>query len=804
MYVYVHPTRFAESWGRRGDPAATPAAPQGPLAALRDALEAEYSTFAHATTYYVVDGDQREPRAWRINKDALSIPGVEAAIRCQVLWVDLDRRPHEPWADPSEAVGVVATLAGMFPHAAVYSTRRGARMAVVLDRPYSVREYASATASALAQVAQAVADAGLPVTVDDTTGEWGRLFQLPKVVRDGEATWTQPWFALHVPQVLAPLQGGPGNPADCRFAPAAPIAWSPPTDAPADVSVPAQVWDALIDKLAEPLAARGQNGLLGKLRAGEPFFEPGERNAKTFRSVYAVADLLSEANEAFEAADLYRLFHGATIATRGATPPAEALRELWGICVRIVDGVAFRGVAEHEPLPWKVTPGADGSPVPILAYTGKSRYIYDPARGGYSPPLQSSATLSAVFLSIWGRVFPGTTLKTPESKLLLDHGTHVDEVLLALDAEVPRVEGGESRGKSLILPAGRRTVVAPEYDADVAEWLRLMGGTDHDGLLSWLHWAPNLRAKLCALYLQGPPDCGKSMIAQALSQFWGGTFVSFDEAVDKYNGRLATSPLIWLDERATVSNTAAFRSLVGNDAHKIERKYLDSETLLGNLRLLVSANNPDALPLDDVRTLQDVLAVIQRVRFIEVDGSAADYLRDRGGMSSGGLTEFWVREADGSPGRLVRHIAWLAANPPVLPEGRRFRVEGVASSWHVRSLYAGPVGVVLATVASALAAGTGAGNVVVWDGERLGVDVVGFFETPLAKRALSEDRVSPQAARDVLASLALRETFEWAATPGAPTRRYLAIPPSLLRDMPATTFRRRGDAEAIHKIWPET
>ena len=54
--------------------------------------------------------------------------------------------------------------------------------------------------------------------------------------------------------------------------------------------------------------------------------------------------------------------------------------------------------------------------------------------------------------------------------------------------------------------------VEPQQDDRVAEWLDALAGPKLDVLLDWLATAPNLRRPTAAIYLQGEPGTGKTML----------------------------------------------------------------------------------------------------------------------------------------------------------------------------------------------------------------------------------------------------------------------------------------------------
>lgn len=787
MQIPVFSTRFVPAWGKRGDTNVTENMEISALTDVREALERSYDTDAHGAAYMI----ESEDVCARLAKDVLRIDDVKNRLKMVATFVDLDRHEHSEWPDRDTAVRNVALLARLFPNAAVFTTRRGIRLVFLLARPTPAVAYAQIAGPIVEDVKAKIQTAAVDVAVDDTTVEWTRLFRMPKVMRDGTPTWEDSTFILHIPDDWTVLRCGQSNPTDAKISPAEALVPTAIGDRPEPVEIDAEEWKKLITEFADPMARAGWNGLLGKLRDGVPFFEQGNRNSTTFRALNTFVDVFQAGrNTSPPAIAVFSMFYAATAATKGNTPAETAVGELWDMVCRIIEAQDYAESDVHEVLPQKTVLSEWGQ-IPLSVYTGgRSRYIWDASRKSYTEPIGNDDSYKAAFIDLWGAVYglkSATTLA-----LLNNHGTFVDDVILDLTAQAPRVEATH-RARSLVLPVGKRVTVPAVFHADVDEWLKALAGADLDGLRSWLHYALKFDHPLCALYLSGSPSAGKSMIAQAVAQFLSGTYVEFDEAVSRFNGRLRNSPLIWLDEVSSEPATGKFRSLVGNSTHKIERKGVDAETLRGNLRMIITANNEDALRLDDIRTIHDVEAITQRVRYIRVGNDAADLLRKRGGRD---YTADWVLKTSGAPGRLCEHIAWLAEHYTPATRGSRFRVEGIPTAWHYRALYSGGVGAVLALLADKIAMNRKDG-VAYFDPttRQILVRVVNFLSDPGVRANLKSEGVDPQDARATLRSVCVEgseivsESTTWSI-----------IPLSIIADMPRVAYRSEKTYDLLRTI----
>jgi hypothetical protein len=363
-HVAVFRTRFSEAWGKLvdGEPdvTVTPGMEQGalPVMEIGEALRTRFDDYAHIAAYYALDEDfeNPEPVCYRLSKSVLQLDGFADAIRMGVALIDLDRDPHVEW-DPNtdDALITFTALRELFPKAAVFTTRRGCRLVFKLPHETDPHGWEARVANITAQVGEILNAAKLGVQVDDTTAEWTRLFQLPNVIRDGSPTWEQHYFHIHIPEPWVPTGWG-ANPSGGTVVPSG--GYEPKEShgaAPEPRIIEEADWNALERDVAEHLARDANiKGLIGKLRRGEPFFEPGHRNSTTFRMVAAFLEAYYSAREQDPTAEVvYSYFHASTKATKGNTPAAEALSELWSMVSRMVEARSWATDKTHAPLPQK-------------------------------------------------------------------------------------------------------------------------------------------------------------------------------------------------------------------------------------------------------------------------------------------------------------------------------------------------------------------------------------------------------------------------------------------------------------------
>lgn len=235
------------------------------------------------------------------------------------------------------------------------------------------------------------------------------------------------------------------------------------------------------------------------------------------------------------------------------------------------------------------------------------------------------------------------------------------------------------------------------YSPEVDQWLTYLGGEKADKLKDWIAVLPRLGKPVCALYLDGPKDVGKSMLANGLSRLWSETGpTELDSVVGAFNSAITENPLVFADETLPEKMTSGFlRRFIAQSAHPLKRKGLPEAKLLGCFRVVIAANNQELLKFDrEDFSSEDVGAIADRILQIRADVKAAEYLASLGGRAG---TDKWV---DGDV--IAAHALWLRDNRVVVP-GKRFLVSGETSQVH-RKIATGGIfrGLVIEWIAKAV------------------------------------------------------------------------------------------------------
>jgi len=410
-----------------------------------------------------------------------------------------------------------------------------------------------------------------------------------------------------------------------------------------------------------------------------------------------------------------------------------AARERAGTALAVVTATATaKAVVDGE----EVEPGAPGAaagtvhlgPVelaqlgPVVVVVGQRFVVLDATPdqrhgGGYGPLVPAVALVAEIRDRAPGlAVLSARGIPHPAARIVAHHGT------IATSTVAKYVTGPASARTTFdrttrtlrraVCPL--RPVVAAEQ-ADVAEWLaELAGGPAEAGpggaldlLLDWLATVTILDRATAALYLRGKPDAGKTLFARGVASPWADAPVAFATAVGQFNAGLLDCPVVHLsegvDKKAASGKegfSAAFRALVGDRTHRTEAKYEPAGTLVGHPRVIIGANNDDALPIGEGHhTRDDLDAIARRVLYLRAS--------PRAGAVLAAVPPLRLATWTDPGGPIAAHLAWLfatRASAALARSGSRFLVEGREGGWHrALLLRSGGNEAILAAIASGVA-----------------------------------------------------------------------------------------------------
>lgn len=673
---------------------------------LEHMLQQTWDFDAFTTGYVVRDPEgnflQQMPRLTTASPSYLREEGGDAFMAA--VFIDLDRQPHEPWPTDPEGLealkGHIDTLASLIPEAAIHATKRGIRVILRLRELVPLERYSIIANCAVQEVMAAATRGGVPVKADPACERWTQLARLPYVVRDGQRTddvtflhIPDPWYswypgASRVHEVSQEIE----KKVNVIYSPKArPLTKPRMSDAGASLL-------ALACSVAQPRLRT----LAGYLKTGERFYDPGDRNSKTYAAVSSYVSFAYSRGMDPTPEDVLAAFWDSVSASKG-TPASQALDETWEMILR---NVARRAAAKEvfaEELARAIEAATDTTPK--IVYMNSGRWIWDGSRRTYGPAISNKDTFMAEITKLHpDAAFSEDGKKKTIDAILRSHGTQVDMVRYILGQRSSRllVEDGK---RVLEIGVGPIARIQGVYHADCQEYLDKIkegaGAGEGERLIHWICTSTRLEHPTTALMLRGASGSGKNMLIEALARIFT-TKADFSQAMGRFNSVLLRTALIHLGEGldSTSGSQVAnrFRETVGGGTMGIEQKGIDSVEVRGNYRIVIASNNPRPLPVENTHSLDDFRAIATRVLHVWMDHSVSEYLEKLGGKA---YTHDWVDRSLGDrvePGKLVEHLVWMIENVDVPNYNSRWLVPAEVGQWHVKALLQGILRDVMETV----------------------------------------------------------------------------------------------------------
>lgn len=268
----------------------------------------------------------------------------------------------------------------------------------------------------------------------------------------------------------------------------------------------------------------------------------------------------------------------------------------------------------------------------------------------------------------------GKTVYKMSPQLVREYGTVVKGLLGDLSIQQSFYDRDENIFHPALCP---RRKLESKFHEEIDEWLRIFAGEFYVKLKDWLAAFSRVESPTCVLYLEGDTNTGKSLIARGLARVYvKGDPADFDTCVGTtFNDQLRHCPYALLEEGVSDNRnmSSKIRSLSTSNGFVLNAKYHAAVPIRGCVRIVVTANNPDALRFSESNSKRDLDAIASRILHIPVRPESTEWLKERGGRN---FVESWV-EGD----RMAEHILWLEQNHKFVP-GRRLLVEGIPTVFH--------------------------------------------------------------------------------------------------------------------------
>lgn len=668
--VYVLPSRTIPGFAGHATEQPSVLLPHAPL---QTALHTVYPCDAHIAPYAVLNGNGPLSEIPRLRKTALHwMHSRDLSVVMSHAFIDVDRKPHTPWENVTQINEAIAEVRARLPEAATcgwYATESGYRLVWRLARPIAVEHWKSWATQFLHYLRKCGIEA------DPITRVWTTTYRAPRIQKNPRAA------ILDLPRDLSSI----GE-----------LAWMPE-------SLEVELGSGITDDVEYPdsppavdLPSAADFGPLegsefhDRLSSGRPLGAPGNRRNSILRCAGQIAAIL----ETDDPVRVYRLMLASIVGDTSGTgeggkpDPPPTKEEAWQLCCYVARrqhakmgqaaserAALLSHLHVHQANPGEAPEDLSGR---LILMHATSVYILNETSGEYAGPYIERELEVAIRDNC-----PSLIPVRAENGKMLDrrHILHIHgKVVGGVFLELGRTKNWYNRcTNTLYIGICRvRGDLYAQYDGHVDHWLRTLGGPDAERLLDWLATVTDLRRPTCALYLEGHPGSGKGMLAEGVARLWATTASRYEDFIGAFNDSMERCPVLWADERIPSSRygntpSATIRTLIGNTSFVLRKKFLPTVQVTGCLRLIVSANNSDALGIRETLTPDDYSAIVERIGHITCTEAARLYLESIGGRRK---TEEWI-----SGDALPRHLLWLRENRKVA-HGRRFLVDGWETELH--------------------------------------------------------------------------------------------------------------------------
>ena len=393
---------------------------------------------------------------------------------------------------------------------------------------------------------------------------------------------------------------------------------------------------------------------------GKPFAKEGGRDDMAVRMAMKIASFSRTIDDESAVESVF----GWSISQMGYGAPTSA-----SILEKISRGVE-KATQENDPTitRQKIT----GWPY-IVQCAG--RYFFKKSDGSFSHPVgkEDAFLATSKFLSSHSEVelyrpSESGAKRMPLDALVLRYGELAREIVLDFTTDESYIDPKTDIFHHAVL---QRPKLDPEYDANIDEWITLLGGPRVDALKNWLSLYGDLSRCLAALVLVGAPGTGKNLFAHGSGRLFSSHAPSSQrDLTGAFQSGLLKNPLVFCDEEITDSPfdrsfLAAIRADISALSRRVNIKYSTEVDLVGATRYIIASNH---LPFraENAASKDDADAIAERFCWIDAKPEAATFLKSIPEREK----SRWATEG------IAQYALWLQKYHPANRESYRFGVAG--------------------------------------------------------------------------------------------------------------------------------
>jgi hypothetical protein len=259
----------------------------------------------------------------------------------------------------------------------------------------------------------------------------------------------------------------------------------------------------------------------------------------------------------------------------------------------------------------------------------------------------------------------GNTRDKPFPQIVREYGRTAKNVIYSMFESRPRFDEENQTFYNAICEIDPS--LSPKYDAEIDEWLGLLGQDKADLLRDWLAASIVLDNTISALNLSAPTNSGKNLIVNGLSRLWHKRYQNLRDYTPLL---LKESPIVFCDEglpyKWQYSFSTLLRHMTSQNIHTARDTGFSTLSVHGHVRLIFAGNDSLVSLRKENLSPEALEATMKRiVSIVHTDRSAKEYLEQKHIKAK---ISGWVNEG------FARHVLWLNEHRTV-DTSKRFMVE---------------------------------------------------------------------------------------------------------------------------------
>jgi len=335
----------------------------------------------------------------------------------------------------------------------------------------------------------------------------------------------------------------------------------------------------------------------------------------------------------------------------------------------------------------------------VLQSRDGSYFVYSQVTSSYEGPFINSHKAKIASIK---QFCPDLIESVPEtlSKVQIEqlYQTEVDTIIEIGDYNIRSHQAIEydrdAKIVTMFTPVRLNNKLHAEFSPLADILIHLLFGDRHYELAKdYLSLIPRTDRPLGILYLDGLKASGKTVLANAIANLWNGSPTKLQDLQHQFRPNLRSSPVFIVDEIAINSSTTkgmfhpeSLKEVVTLAEHECNSKFRNPITMKGYARIVVSANNKNALNIEQSAGKFSLDALLQRIAYVNViDPSASNYIKELKQRLSEEEMNHLIKNG------LSNHILWLSENHIIDPS-RRDSDQARFMAWPSGDLFSGGSG----------------------------------------------------------------------------------------------------------------